>query len=203
MYYLSRTQQDDMSDKINSAARERVLNVAEHLFGEKGYKGVTLRDIAKELGIRQASLYYHVPGGKEALYVAVMKQSMKRHREGLEQAIASTKSDITSQLQAAARWLLSQPPMNYTRMLQSDMSAISEENAEELRQISFLSLIIPLGTVFQTAVPNTPIGLAKARTLAGAFLSIVEGIHALPSHYSSQPKEQIADIIIDTLIHGI
>ena len=64
-----------------SAARERVQATAERLFAERGYKAVTLRDIAQELGIRQASLYYHFPGGKEELYVTVTERGLQAHRE--------------------------------------------------------------------------------------------------------------------------
>jgi AcrR family transcriptional regulator len=47
---------------------QRVLDVAEGLFIDRGYHAITLRDIADELGIKQASLYYHFPGGKEELF---------------------------------------------------------------------------------------------------------------------------------------
>ena len=102
-----------------SAARERVLQQAEQLFGERGYAAVTLRDIAAGLGIRQASLYHHVPGGKEALYVEVTERNLRRHHQGLELALAQA-GGMRAQLRAAARWLLSQPPMNLSRMVRSD-----------------------------------------------------------------------------------
>lgn len=41
-------------EATTSAARERVLNVAERLFSECGYRSVTLKDIAGELRIKQA-----------------------------------------------------------------------------------------------------------------------------------------------------
>lgn len=52
--------------------RENLLDTAEQLFTSRGYTAVTLKDIAKALGIKQASLYYHFPLGKEDLYVEVM-----------------------------------------------------------------------------------------------------------------------------------
>ena len=47
---------------------QRVLDVAERLFMDRGYSAITLRDIADELGMKQASLYYHFPGGKGATF---------------------------------------------------------------------------------------------------------------------------------------
>ena len=66
---------------------QRILDVAEALFMDRGYSAITLRDIADELGIKQASLYYHFPEGKEQIFVAMAERLFERHREGLEAAL--------------------------------------------------------------------------------------------------------------------
>ena len=70
-----------------SDARERVLDVAEKLFVEKGYAPVKLKHIADTLGMKQSSLYYYAPKGKEELFVLVMERSFTRHQAGIEAAI--------------------------------------------------------------------------------------------------------------------
>ena len=50
---------------------ERVLDVAEALFAEKGYKAASLGEVADGVGIRSPSLYNHFRN-KEALYEAVL-----------------------------------------------------------------------------------------------------------------------------------
>lgn len=182
-------------------ARERVLTTAEKLFSERGYAAVTLRDIADALGIKQASLYYHVPGGKEALFVEVTLRGMERHRAGLEAAITSGGSDLAGQLRAAARWLLSQPAMNFGRMMQSDMPAIGPEHAERLRRAANRSLLAPLEAAFAPYIEQSD----EPRTtyVAGAFLAIVESIHALPPSFSTRPRDAMADYLIDILVNGL
>jgi len=49
--------------------RDRILDVAEGLFQERGYTAVAMRDIAEAAGMRTASLYYHFPS-KEELFVS-------------------------------------------------------------------------------------------------------------------------------------
>ena len=189
---------------VQNPARERVLLSAERLFSERGYAAVTLRDIADELGIRQASLYYHAPGGKEELFVQVTERGLERHRQGLEAAIAEAPPDLRHQLRAAARWLLSQPSINYGRMLQSDMPAISEKEAERLRLSAFVSLIAPLQKAFQQGVPANSVATTKSVHLAGAFLAIVEGLQNLPAAFlSDEPKTAMADFLIDTWLDGL
>jgi AcrR family transcriptional regulator len=191
------------SDDSQLAARERVLQAAERLFTERGYAAVTLRDIAEALGIRQASLYYHAPGGKEELFVQVTERGLERHHAGLESAISQAGNDLREQLRAAARWLLSQPTMNFARMLRSDMPAIRESEANRLRLIAYQALIAPLEAAFRPVLPDEPARSSKAGSLAGAFLSIIEGVNNLPESYSREPKEALADFLIDTWIDGL
>ena len=41
--------------------REKILACAEALFHQKGYNGVTMRDIAESAGIRVGNLTYYYP----------------------------------------------------------------------------------------------------------------------------------------------
>jgi TetR/AcrR family transcriptional regulator len=61
--------------------RDRVLQVAQTLFAERGYRGTSLRDIARRIGIKAPSLLHHFPS-KQQLYVAVLDRVF----EGLEDA---------------------------------------------------------------------------------------------------------------------
>ena len=81
-----------------SAARERVLDVAEALFQERGLARVTMRDVADALGMRQASLYHHAPGGKAQLYREVFERMIDHHKAGLEAAVRSAGPEVRARL---------------------------------------------------------------------------------------------------------
>ena len=55
----------------SESTRERILDVAEALFAERGLAGTAVRDIAREAGLTAPSLYNHFDG-KHALYEAVL-----------------------------------------------------------------------------------------------------------------------------------
>lgn len=55
--------------------RERILRIAESIFGESGYHGARLHNIARHVGIRKASLFHYFPS-KEDLYRAVLEEGV-------------------------------------------------------------------------------------------------------------------------------
>ncbi len=191
-----------MAVEESSAARERVLHVAERLFSERGYSSVTLRDIASELGIRQASLYHHVPGGKEQLFVEVTERSLERARVELEDVIRENGSNLRDQLVSAASFLLSQPPFDLARMIRSDMPAISEVHARRLTQIALRSLVVPIEVAFAAARERGEHHMEYERLLAGSFLAIIETVQ-VSQRFSPLPGDEMANMMIDVLIDGL
>jgi AcrR family transcriptional regulator len=184
-------------------SRERLLSAAEHLFSERGYHHVSMRDIAQELGIKQASLYHHAPGGKEQLFVEATERSLKRHRDGLSEAI-STAFELEGQLEAAARWLTTHSPLNLQSMLEIDMKALSPDNGRRLTQLAYQSLFGPLIAAFEAAGNRGEIRLISAQRLAGAFIALMDGISYV-SHagHTSISMDDMAKDMIDIVLNGI
>jgi AcrR family transcriptional regulator len=185
-----------------STARERVLHMAETLFRERGYAAVSLNDLADALGMRKASLYHHAPGGKEALYMEVMERIMQRYRAGLEATVHGGGLTFVGKLRAAAHWLIEQPSLHYGRMMQSDLAAISPENAQRLRHSTHAALLTPLRSAFLPEMQLRGLDLARVEYLTGAFLAIVESIQNLPDEFSATPKTEMADFVIETLFRN-
>jgi AcrR family transcriptional regulator len=64
---------------------ERILDAAEQLFAQRGYHGVSLRDITRAAGVDVALVSYHF-GGKRELFTAVFeRRSEVLNRERLEE----------------------------------------------------------------------------------------------------------------------
>ncbi len=53
--------------------KEEIIRVASRLFNEKGYKAVSMRDIAKAMDIKAASLYNHINGKQQILSEIIIK----------------------------------------------------------------------------------------------------------------------------------
>jgi AcrR family transcriptional regulator len=184
-------------------ARERVLEVAERLFMQRGYAAVTLRDIASDIGIHHSSLYHHVPGGKEELFVEVTERHLARHRSGLALALASAEPGIRARLYAAADWLLSQPPMDLIRMTYSDMPEIDPAQAQRLSHLAFDSLIRPIERELERARRTGEIAHSRPGLVAGGLVGMLESVHSVPETAVRESRVSMAHQLIDVLVDGL
>ena len=190
-------------DKPPSPARLRVLAVAGRLFSERGYAAVTLRDIAQALGVRQPALYYHVPGGKEDLFVEVTQRTLDAHRSGITQALDQTRSEpLAAQLRAVAAWLLGQPPLDLARLYRADLPALSPERADALRDQIAASLLAPLQDALQRAYQRGEVRLTDPHTVATVLLTSLDAVHDL-HRTRGLPAHVIAQDVIDIFLSGI
>jgi AcrR family transcriptional regulator len=186
-----------------SESRARVLDAAERLFAERGYRSVTLRDIAAEIGIRHTSLYHHAPGGKEQLFIEVTERSFKHHHDGLVQAVTGAAPDIRSQLHAVADWLLSQAPMDLIRMVYSDMPAIDPKEAARLSRLAYDSMLSPLNELLEAARARGEISHSDLNLAAGGLLGMIESIQSVPVYAVSKSREAMAYGLIDVMLNGL
>ena len=68
--------------------RETILRAAQRLFAEKGYHGVSIDEIAREVDVSPAILYRHFKS-KQVLYDAVL-QAMSAQRESYVQTVINS-----------------------------------------------------------------------------------------------------------------
>jgi AcrR family transcriptional regulator len=76
---------DDHKTKGEKTA-SRILDAAEIAFADKGYDGVSLREVARQAGIREPGLYNYFRN-KEHLYTAVLDRALQPLETVLQQHI--------------------------------------------------------------------------------------------------------------------
>lgn len=57
--------------------REQIIETAADLFANSGFARTSTRDIAEQVGLRQASLYYHFPAGKEEILNVLLERTVR------------------------------------------------------------------------------------------------------------------------------
>ena len=73
-----------MRSQEAGATRDRILAVALDLFSRRGYEGTSIRDIAEQMELTKAAVYYHFPS-KEDLLSDVLSPAMARVDRVLEE----------------------------------------------------------------------------------------------------------------------
>jgi AcrR family transcriptional regulator len=189
-------------DTPNNQTRERILDIADELFSKRGYTSVTLRDIASVIGIKHASLYYYAPGGKKQLYIEVMERNFLRHRQGLTEAIIGAGDDLRQQMYAVAHWLVSQPPVDFSRMHEADMLELGQEQAEKLMELAYDAMRIPIINFLEQAIKAGHIHLRDLNLAAMAFVSLIQSVHNVPAQYGDDVRQRIGIELVDMLLDG-
>lgn len=76
--------------------REKIKETAAHLYALKGYNATSMREIAKEVGVTKASLYYYY-NSKEELFFDIVKDSFD-HLIQISQQLADSDRPVWSVL---------------------------------------------------------------------------------------------------------
>ena len=69
----------------DSGGRDAILDTSTKLFSQRGYKGVSIRDIAQACGMTNAALYYHFRN-KEDLFLAMLQRDHEQTLAALREA---------------------------------------------------------------------------------------------------------------------
>jgi AcrR family transcriptional regulator len=85
--------------KSRSVSPDTVRSAACELFARQGYRGTSMKDIARRLDVSAPNLYNHVPS-KHDLLVAIMDEAMDRAHQALDDALAGV-ADVAEQLRRA------------------------------------------------------------------------------------------------------
>lgn len=186
----------------NNATYERLLDVAENLFTKRGYASVKLRDIADEIGIKHASLYYYAPKGKQEIFIKVMERNFKRHHDGITSAIQNAGDNIRQQMYAVAKWLVSQPPIEMLRMTEADIHEIDPKNAAYLMNLAYDALRIPIVSALAKARQKAEIRPMDLDLAAMGLVSLIGSIHQIPASYNQEIRLQTAHLFVDMLFDG-
>ena len=84
---------DDGSSHLDQETWRQILTAAKDLFFAKGYRGVSMKEIADAVQVTPAALYYHFPKGKEDLFTKMIQTLfVEEGMAGIDQALGSAQN---------------------------------------------------------------------------------------------------------------
>lgn len=122
---------------------------------EYGYQAVSTRQVARECGISQPTLYYHF-ADKQELYIAVLLDVLQRMKVDLEKIASGAEMNTEEKLTGLAVYLLEHTgqDVNVRAMLNDIESQLNEVARQKVRQAFFNSMILPIISILKTAGPS-------------------------------------------------
>ena len=114
----------------------RLLEEALIRFGERGFHGVSVREIAEGAGIRASSLYAHLES-KEQLLFELVVMGHEEHHELLRHALLDAGSDPTDQISRVVRahvYMHATYPL-LARICNRELEALSPENRDRVMDV--------------------------------------------------------------------
>lgn len=184
---------------MDSASKTRIIGVSQKLFFQHGFRATSLGAIADELGIKPASLYYHFPGGKEELYIAVLQSQLQSYRNKIED-IAQIEQSLDRFLHAFAHWYIDQPPMNMALISQMDMPYLTPKAQRTVMETVSKSIFQPIAQII--AESKASLKPIEPIRLVGIYLTLLNGMSfALKQNYTQ--REKLIEDFISVLLHGI
>lgn len=67
-----------------AATRKKLLDSAQKLFGEKGYKGTSVREINRSVNLGDGLLYHYFPEGKQQIFQAIVEENVRQTIQALD-----------------------------------------------------------------------------------------------------------------------
>lgn len=168
--------------------REAILRVASRLLNRKGYAGMSLTDIADELDIRNASLYYYFESKADLVFAC-----FERAQRIVSETVESVEKGQWSGLEAIERYAVSiidhmrdegELPLapNVWALDRAHMKVILTAELEHVRRIAgLIERGIADGSIRPCNVPLTTTMLSSA-------------MRSVPGHYLSVDPEQWPDL---------
>ena len=179
--------------------KAEIIQKAEKLFFKNGYRSVALQDLASELGIKPASLYYHFKGGKEEIYLAVIQSRAASFKTSIE-SIAFRTEGLENVLLEFGYWYLVQPPMNMSLIAEFDMPHLSARGRRIAMEAIGANVFAPLGQLFTRFSPQLRPDFNPMQ-LVGTFSVLLNSVRT-SSKMSGMDSKKSLEYVVRLFLHG-
>ena len=191
-------QVEHSSSPVDQETRRQILTKAADLFLAKGYKGVSMKEIAEAVEVTSAALYYHFPKGKEDLFTRMIQTVfVDEGVAGIDQTLAATQ-DVRERLTLLTSVLLTLP-------LDERLSTLLRDAREHLKDPEHQQVILSLLDRIRQQVT----GLFPAAHDAGEIRSdlpvnVLVGLYmGMLREAKSLPGTHPATYLVSVLFDGI
>lgn len=195
----AKKQSEPVHDELTR--KEELIKVAVELFSENGFKGTSIRDIARSLGISVSNMYHYFEN-KEDLWLAIQEYSVRGLPDYLE-TIWQESSDPLERFRLLLKAHLAASGFHQkeSKMFMMDQDQISKKGSIKNRQIQKKVLDIYVKHI-ESLQQAGYIATRQTKILAFNILGVVNWYLRWYKADGSLPAAQVFDEIVGFVLYG-
>ena len=197
---------DPIQELVIKARRNQILDAATKVFAEKGFHPTTIKDIAKEAGIADGTIYNYFDN-KTALMLGIfdrLNESDKR----VEDFSKFTEVDFRSFMKAYLRHRLTLLQTGNFEVFRIVLSEIMVN--KELRELYYRKILEPTFSMAETYFQQwaaqhiiKPINISLAmRAISGMVLGLIVE-HIIGDQTLEKKWDELPDFLTDMILDGL
>lgn len=160
--------------------RAEIIAAAAQVFGEKGFRGTSLADVAGRIGTDRASLYYYIGSKEEAFHEIVREaaESNAKEAEEIRDAEGSAPGKIRRLITALMKSYAEHPYLFV--YIQEDLSRVGVGRSKWSRQMSVINKRYDeavVGVVEAGLRDGSIRPIGSARVIANGIIGMVNSSH--------------------------
>jgi AcrR family transcriptional regulator len=189
--------------------RQQILAAAEDLFLAKGYKGVSMKDLAAAVQVKPAALYYHFPDGKEEVFVEMLVQVIVETSERALRALTSD-ANFRERLTLLTQSMLAFPLDRFALVFRDAEEHLSQRHLQHKgrfeetlrlflqRTTEFFQEAADAGEVTKQVPPSI-----LALLHQGMCIALLNGRRIAPEQLHEANARHLAEMVVSSLLDGI
>lgn|GEM_PF-876267 len=188
--------------------RQQILEAARQPFLAKGYKGVSMKEVAEAVQVTSAALYYHFPNGKQDLFFSVIQMTLEEWTQGALLATASAQG-LRERLNRLTQYLFTLPIDRFSILLREIHENVLDHGTKRMDLLQIRDTFAQHVTdLFQQAIDageitqDIPAALL-ASMYEGMSISVLRDKHMAIGGTENLDAGQLVDLVLSVLFKGI
>jgi AcrR family transcriptional regulator len=188
--------------------RQQILEAARQPFLAKGYKGVSMKEVAEAVQVTPAALYYHFPDGKQDLFFSVIQMTLEEWTQGALLATASAQG-LRERLDRLTQYLFTLPIDRFSILLRDIHENVLDHGTKRMDLLKIRDTFAQHVTdLFQQAIDGGEItqdipAAMLASMYEGMSVSVLRDKHMAMGGTENLDAGQLADHVLSVLFKGI
>lgn len=191
--------------KQSSETKEHIFRIAAHLFAEKGYNGVSMREISEQSGVTKPTIYYYF-GSKEGIYQQLIDagiQQLFSTIDNVRDMSISAKEKLILITKRMFQFAVAYP--EYAKFFMTTVTPFSENEILDKFKKETVKRGRVLVAVIQQGIASGEFGAGAKPELAA---QIIGGVwqHMIMAQLASHKRiltDKLAEEIIEILFKGL